>query len=155
MRKTVVFALTVILASCGLTGSTPSQTFLTDAGKAVTILQALDSDAAALGAPVALTTAIGFALTTIETADTDLANGKTTPAAFSTLLTDEINNLSPVLLANFKSNSNITTGVLLAQQLVLLIAGEITTPTTTPPVTAATMSPDLRDQIDTWLHSQH
>jgi hypothetical protein len=156
MMRLASFAIPLMVAACSLTSAT-TQTFLTDAGKAVTILQALDADAAALGAAPDITMAIGVALTAVQNADTELAAGKIDAAAFSTLLTNEVNQLGPTLLADFKSSTNIVTGVLLAQQLVTLIASEITTPVVTSPagpVTAAA-SPDLRDQIDAWLSHQH
>lgn len=144
----IVIAPAMLIASCG---TVISPTLLSDGTQAVTMLKALDADAAALGVAPDITTAILLATTAVQTGLTDLQGGTTTPTTFAQLATDEINQLAPDLLADFKANSNLTTGIVLMQQLGLLIAGDVMAPTS---AAAARATPDIRQQVQTWLNDQ-
>ena len=126
MRKFLFACL--VLAGCTIPPLSP--TLLSDANLAIAALQALNTDATLLGAPLADTTAITIATGAIQTALTDMQNGIKTPQDFATAVDDEVSQLAPTLLKDFKANTTVTTGVVLLQQLVLLIGAEVTAPTT-------------------------
>lgn len=149
MKRLVLF-LCVLVFAC----TAPlNPTLVSDGNLAIAGLKALSADAALLGTPTADTTAINLATTSIQTALTDLQGGIKTPAAFASLVNDQVSLLAPVLLKDFHANNTITTGVVLLQQLVLLIAAEVSGPT----VPTAAMAPklgDARQQLQAWLNGQ-
>lgn len=140
MRKFLFACL--VLAGCTIPPASP--TLVKDGTLAVAALTALETDATVLGAPKADLTAITLATAAVQTGLTDLQNGVKTPQDFATLINDEISQLAPTLLVDFKANTTITTGVVLLQQLVLVIAAEATA-TTTP------VAPATRQNLETWM----
>lgn len=137
-----------LLVSCGLTLSNP--TLLQDGDLAIKALTLLEQDAKLLGAPAIDTGAIGLATVSVQTALADLKKGIKTPQDFATVVNDQVSLLAPTLLADFKANNTITTGVVLLQQLVLVIAAEVTANQAPP----TARSVDVRAQLQAWM-SRH
>lgn len=149
MKRFVLFVCVLVFACTAPLNST----LVSDGNLAIAGLKALSADAALLGAPSADTTAIGLATDSVQTALTDLQKGIKTPADFATLVNDQISQLAPTLLKDFHANNTITTGVVLLQQLLPLIAAEVSGPA----VPTAAMSPklgDARQQLQAWLNGQ-
>lgn len=142
--------LCAALVACGVT---LSPTLLSDANLAVAALQALSTDATLLGAPTADTTAITIASTAIQTAVADLQKGTQTPSEFASLVNDEISLLAPILLKDFKANSTITTGVVLLQQLLPVIAADAAGTVVPTPAMAPRLG-DARQQLQIWVLQQ-
>lgn len=127
---------------------------LQDGNLAITALTTLSSDTKLLGAPPVDTIAIDTVTSAVQAALADLKKGVKTSSDFAQLINDQISQLAPTILKDLKANSDITTGVVLLQQLVMLIAAEATaqqTPT-------AEMSPHLieaRANMQDWLQRHH
>lgn len=138
--------LAALLVSCGLT---LSPTLLQDGELAVTALSTLNDDAKLLGAPSADVDAIGTAITGVQTALADLKKGIKTPQDFATAVNDQISVLAPILLTDIKANTTIRTGVVLLQQLVLVIGAEVIA--TNHPPTARQI--DIRSELNLWVEA--
>lgn len=135
--------LLALVVSCGVT---ISPTLINDGNLAVTALTTLNSDAKLLGAPAKDTQAIDAVIISVKTALADLQKGIKTPTDFAQAVNDQISVLAPILLTDFKANTEITTGVVLLQQLVLVIAAEAANK---PPT--AQKSFDARAEMQAWL----
>lgn len=147
MKKALL--LTVSLAALAACTSTTalSPTLVQDGTLTVAALQVLSADAATLGAPPADVAAVNLAATAVQTALTDLQKGSTTPQAFATLATDEINAVAPTILRDVKANPTITTGVTLLTNFIPIIAADVAAQTTAP--TAAAI--DNRSGLQAWV----
>lgn len=150
MKRLLLF-ICVLLFAC----TVPlNPTLVSDGNLAITGLKALSADAALLGTPSGDIAAINLATTSIQTALTDLQGGIKTPADFAQVVNDQVSLLAPAILKDFHANNTITTGMVLLQQLVLLISAEVSGPT----VPTAAMAPklgDARQQLHAWLNGQH
>lgn len=148
--KTLIFGIVIgsmmVMTSC----ATVPTTLASDGAKVVAVLQDLDTDAKLLAASPAVITDIEAAETAVQTGLADLTAGKKTSADFVKLVNDEVNALAPGLITKFSTNANMTTGLVLIQQLTLLLAMDA------GPVTAAIhpVDPNLRTEIDVWHRSQ-
>jgi hypothetical protein len=145
--KRIVVCVCALLVACGVT---LSPTLVSDANLAVAALQALDTDATLLQAPTADTTAITLAIQAIQTALADLQRGTKTPSEFAQLVNDQISLLAPTLLKDFKANNTITTGVVLLQQLLPVIAADATGTVVPTPAMAPRLG-NARQQLQIWL----
>lgn len=152
--KTLLFGIVIgsmmVMTSCATVPTTAPTTLASDGAKVVVVLQDLDTDAKLLAASPAVITGIEAAETAVQTGLADLTAGKKTSADFVKLVSDEVNALAPGLITKFSTNANMTTGLVLIQQLTLLIAMDA------GPVTAAIhpVDPNLRTEIDVWHRSQ-
>ena len=144
--KRLIYVGLILLFGCGVT---LSPTLLQDGNLALTALTTLNSDAKLLGAPAADTMAIDAVASAVQTALADLKKGVKTPSDFAQLVNDQVSQLAPVLLKDFKANGTITTGVVLLQQLVLLIGAEANMQQTS--IMAPRMT-DARQNMQDWLN---
>lgn len=146
MRKLLFICL--LLFGCA-TPLVISPTLIQDANLAVAALNTLSGDMTLLGAPAADATAISLVTGAIQTALTDLESGAKTPADFVQLVNDQVSTMAPTLLKDFATNNKITTGVILLQQLLPLMAAEVTA----QPTVAARLG-DARKDLQDWVNSK-
>lgn len=156
MKRLLPLVAAVGLFACA-TPLNPS--ILKDGNLAIAALNALDTDAVALGAPAADTAAIDLAIAALQTGLTDLGKGSETAADFATLADDEISLLAPVLLRDFHANQTITVGALLLQNMIPIIAADAAVATGPSPAPAArslavsVKAEDVRAQLMGWIAS--
>ena len=146
MRKLLFICL--LLFGCA-TPLVISPTLIQDANLAVAALNTLSGDMTLLGAPAADATAISLVTGAIQTALTDLESGAKTPADLVQLVNDQVSTMAPTLLKDFATNNKITTGVILLQQLLPLMAAEVTA----QPTVAARLG-DARKDLQDWVNSK-
>jgi len=149
MKRFFLF-LFALLVAC----TVPPAAVIQDGNLAVLALNTLNDDAKLLGAPARDTDAIAVASKAVQTALTDLQKGIKTPQDFAAAVNDQVSVLAPTLLADFKASEKITTGVVLLQQLVLLIAAEVTAnQTAAAPPTARSVN--ARAELQIWVLRHH
>lgn len=148
-RFVALFAgLGLALAGCGSTPINP--TLLSDGQLAGAALQVLITDAQTLGAPAEDVSKAQAVLAALQTAVADLKKGSATAQDFATLATDEINSVTPTLLADLHANATLTWGVTLLENFIPLIAADVA-PVTTAPTAAAI---DRRSALQAWVTGQ-
>lgn len=146
MRKFIFFAV-LAFAAC----STPANPVLLQDGQlAVGALTVIESDAKLLNAPAADIAAIDTGINVLQTGLNDLKAGTKTPNDFARLANDEITVLSPIMLDALHANATMRLGVTLLQQLVTVIAADVTAANTAP--TAASI--DTRGRVRVWMEGQ-
>jgi hypothetical protein len=138
-----VLMLAVMLAACSIP---ISPTLIQDGNLALTALKALETDAALMGASPADLAAIGLVEGAIQFALADLQKGVKTPADFVTLVNDQISQLAPPLLKDFKASPKVAMGVALLQNLLPVMAAEVMTQPK-----AAEMVGDPRAKLQAWV----
>lgn len=124
MKYIPTIALAALLAGCGSNPVNP--TLVQDGQLAVTILSTLVSAAAQQpGVPARDINDAQAGLAAMQNALTNLETGKTTPADFAKLATDDIALLAPMLENDLKANTSIRTGVAILTGLIPIITAEV------------------------------